>query len=361
MYRNTYVEVNLSNLEHNVRSLIERYKDYDYHLAVVKADCYAHNDISTIKVHNDISTVKTIINAGCNYLAVATLDEALIIREQIKDIPILCLGIIDPEYLPMCVEKNVDVTVGSLDYLKSVDIESAELKVHIKVNTGMNRLGVNSKEEFNEVYRLIGEKGFVLEGVYTHIYNAPDEKDTMAQYDRFELITGDIDLSRVPIVHVGASEATEFYDKRPYANGCRLGISMYGLIDCGDIEFKPTFCLFSEVIQINEVENGVVGYSGAYRVGAKERIAVVPIGYADGINRRNTGREVYINDKAYKIVGNVCMDMLFVKVDDSVKMGDKVAVIRDIEHIKQIAKHLDTITYEIICSITKRVPRVYVK
>ena len=90
-----------------------------------------------------------------------------------------------------------------------------------------------------------------------------------------------------------------------------------------------------------------------------EKIAVVSIGYADGIIRKNTGRDVYINNKMYKIVGNICMDMLFVKVDESVKVGDKVEIIKDINHIRRIAKHLDTITYEVICSIGKRVPRIY--
>ena len=352
MYRNTFVEVNLNNLKYNVKTLINKYNDYKYFFGVVKADCYGHNDIST---------VKTIIDAGCNYLAVATLEEALFIRKEIKDIPILCLGIIDVEYIPLCIKNNITITISSLDYLKSIDLKNNELKVHIKVNTGMNRLGVSNKDEFNKIYNLIQKNNFNLEGVYTHIYNVLNETDTINQYKEFEAITGDINLKDIPIVHVGASEATEFYPKRIYANGCRLGISMYGLIDYENIEFKSTFSLYSEVIQINDVENGVVGYNGAYKVNGKEKIAVVSIGYADGVIRKNTGRYVYINDKEYKIVGNICMDMLFVKVDDSVKVGDKVAIIKDIEHIKEIANYLDTITYEVICSVSKRVPRIYIK
>lgn len=99
---------------------------------------------------------------------------------------------------------------------------------------------------------------------------------------------------------------------------------------------------------------------GNYKANGKEKIAVVPIGYADGIIRKNTGRNVYINGKSYNIVGNICMDMLFVKVDDTVKVHDRVNIIKDIEHIEQIAKHLDTIPYEVTCSISKRVPRIYV-
>lgn len=350
MYRNTYVEVNLNNLRYNVESLVRKYNNYKYHFGVVKADCYGHNDISVIK---------TIIDAGCNYLAVATLDEAMTIRKEIKDIPILCLGIIDVKYIPVCIENNITVTISNLEYLKQIE-ENNKLKVHIKINTGMNRLGVNNKEEFNAIYKMIKEKNFVLEGIFTHIYDACNKERTLKQFERFERITSDIDLKEIPIVHVGASEATEFFPKREYANGCRLGISMYGLVDYKDMKFKSTYSVYSEVIQINEVENETVGYNGAYEVKGKEKIAVIPIGYADGIIRKNTGRSVYINDKEYKIVGNICMDMLFVKVDESVKVGDKVVIVKDIEHIKMIADYLDTITYEVICSIGKRVPRVYI-
>ena len=345
MYRNTYVEVNLENIKYNVKTLINKYSDYKYYFGVVKADSYGHNDIST---------VKTIIDAGCNYLAVATLDEAMEIRSHIKDIPILCLGIIDPKYIGVCIENNITITISNLDYLKKID---GNLKVHIKVNTGMNRLGVNNKSEFNEIYKLINEKGMYLEGIYTHIYDPANIDTTNKQYDIFESITSDIDLNSIPIIHVGASEATEFFKKKDYANGCRLGIAMYGLVDYDNL--KSTFSLYSEVIQINEVTDGTVGYNGNYKVNGTEKIAVVPIGYADGIIRRNTGRYVYINDKAYKIVGNICMDMLFLKVDDNVKVGDKVVIIKDNKHINEIAKHLDTITYEVLCSISKRVPRIY--
>ncbi len=351
MFRNTYVEVNLKNIKYNVKLLIDRYNNYVYHFGVVKADCYGHNDLPV---------VKAIVEAGCNYLAVATLDEALDIRKQLKDVPILCLGIIDVKYIPLCVENNITITISNLDYLRKIDSSIDNLKVHIKINTGMNRLGVDNKEEFNKIYCLIKEKNFILEGIYTHIYNVYSKENTLKQLSQFELITSDINLKEIPIIHVGASEATEFFPKRDYVNGCRLGIAMYGLIDYKDIEFKSTFSLYSEVIQINTVTDGTVGYNGAYKVEQTERIAVVPVGYADGLIRKNTGRIVFINNKEYKIVGNICMDMLFIKVDDDVKVGDKVTIIKDIEHIKQIAKYLDTITYEVICSIGKRVSRIYV-
>lgn len=352
MYRQNYAEVNLSNLTHNVQTLVKRYPDYTYFFGVVKAGCYGHNGSESIQA---------VLDGGCNYLAVATLEEALTVRKSFRDVPILCFGIVKPEELSICVENNVTVTVSSLLWLRQIAKALPGLKAHIKVNSGMNRLGIAKREEFTEAVALAKALGITLEGVYTHIYNATSREDTLRQFAVFEEITSGVNLSDFSIVHVGASEATEYFPKRPYANGCRLGIAMYGLVDYKNIDLRPTFRLFSEVIQMNAVSEGVVGYNGAYKVQGNERIAVVPIGYADGIIRKNSGRNVYIHDNPYPIVGNVCMDMLFVKVDETVQVGDKVAVIRDIEHIKQIAKHLDTITYEVICSIGSRVPRIYVK
>ena len=353
MYRKTYVEVNLKNIEYNVKTLINKFNEYKYYFGVAKADCYSHYGPET---------VEAIIRGGCNYIAVATLDEALEIRKHITDIPILCLGIIPIEYIEQCFTNNITITISNIEYLyQLLKATNKNLKVHIKINTGMNRLGVKNKNELNTIYEKIKQSNLFLEGIYTHIYNSNDRCTTDKQFKKFEQITQDVDLSEIPIVHLSASDATIGYSKLSYANGCRLGIAMYGLGDNKRKELLSTFSLYSEVIQINEIENETVGYNGAYKAHNSEKIAIIPIGYADGIIRKNTGRNVYINDKPYKIVGNICMDMLFVKVDETVKVGDKVILIKDIEHIEEIAKHLDTISYEVLCSIGKRVPRVYIK
>ena len=351
MYRKTYVEVNLKNIENNVRTLINKYNYYKYYFGVVKADCYGHYGPET---------VESIIRGGCNYLAVATLDEALEIRKNVTDIPILCLGIIPIEYIEECIKNNITITISNLEYLKSI-LSYNNLKLHIKINTGMNRLGVNNRDELNNIYKIIKESNLILEGIYTHIYNSGNKIATENQFKKFEEITSEINLNEIPIIHLSASDATIGYSKLPYANGCRLGIAMYGLEDNKKEELLSSFSLHSEIIQINEIENETVGYNGAYKSEEKERIAVIPIGYADGIIRKNTGRKVYIKDRSYNIVGNICMDMLFVKVDESVKVGDRVILIKDIQHIEEIARHLDTISYEVLCSIGKRVPRVYLK
>lgn len=352
MYRNTYAEINLKNIEENIKIFKKKYPDYKYYFGVVKADCYGHYDIKT---------VKSIIKGGCNYLCVSSLDEAVSIRKKISNIPILCLGIIDLKHLNIIIKNNITITISNLDYLKELLKQNHKgIKVHLKIDTGMHRLGFSNKEELLNAYKLIINSDLILEGIYTHIYDPLSKERTLKQYAQFEKITTDIDLTKIPIVHMGASDATMNYEKRKYANGCRLGIIMYGLADTKDKDYKSTFSLYSEVIELKEVCDETVGYSGKYLAKGKKRIAVVSIGYADGIIRKNTGREVYINNKPYKIIGNICMDMLFVKVDENVKVTDKVTIIKDIDHIYKIAKHLDTITWEVICNIGKRVPRKYI-
>lgn len=352
MYRNTYAKINLKNIEHNVQEIINAYPEYKYYFGVVKAGCYGHNDLAV---------VKSIMAGGCNYLAVATLDEAIEIRNEYKDIPILCLGIINPKYLPICEENNITITISSLFYAQElIKTKDSKLKVHIKINSGMNRLGLSTKEEINETYTLLKKQNINIEGIYTHIYNASNKHDTAKQFNKFQELIADLNKDEIPIIHLAASETLTNYSRLPFINGCRLGIIMYGFTDNKDLNLKSTISLHSEVIQINKLHQGdKLGYGGAYIAKGDELIAVVCIGYADGIIRKNTGRYVYINNHRYQIVGNICMDMLFVKVDNQVKVGDDVIILKDINHINEVAKYLDTIPYEVLCTIGKRVPRIY--
>lgn len=347
MIRQTYEEINLKALESNVKSIISQSSEYKYHIGVVKANCYGLG----------LKCIKSIIKGGANYLAVSSLEEALSIRKITKE-KILILEPINPKYISLARENNITLTISSLEYLNNV--KDQEFTCHIKINTGMNRLGINSKEEFDEVYNIIMNSNITLEGIYTHIYKASDSKCTNNQFKKFEYITSDIDLNTIPIVHIPNSETIFNYKKKPYINGCRMGIIMYGFSN--DIKLNSVFSLISKVIEIKHIHSGdTVGYDGKYTASGDESIAVLPIGYADGILRHNSGRNVYINGKEYKIVGNICMDMLFVKVDDNIKVNDEAYIIKDNDHINQIASYLDTINYEVMCSISDRVVREYKK
>ncbi len=342
MFRKTYLEVSLENIYENAKRLIQNYPDYTYYFGVVKADAYGHG----------IEIVSALKRAGINYFCVATLEEALQLREKFRDIPILCLGYIDIKYLPICVEKNITITVPSLAYAKKIDIH--EVKCHIKIDTGMHRLGIGTKEEYEEAYHLLEQQ---VEGVYTHLYQADEEEEANRQLDLFEAMIEN--TKNIPIIHVRASEATIRYPKREIENGCRLGIALYGLIET-PFPLLDSCRLVSYIVQIHELQAGEkLGYGGDYVASKKTRIAVVPIGYADGIIRKNTGRMVYIHNKPYTIVGRICMDMLFVEVDDTVNNEEEVEILKDKEHIKEVAAYLDTISYEVLTSIGKRVTRIW--
>ncbi len=346
-YRNTYSNVYLKNIEYNVNTIINNYAGYKYYIGVVKADCYGHNTSKTIQ---------SILNGGCNYLAVSSLDEALEIRKNF-DTPILCLGVVDKAYLKICEENNIDITVASKDYFDM--IRYFNLNIHIKVDTGMNRLGVKDKETLNYIYNNMSDSNLKIKGIYTHIYNAIDQNTTDKQIEVFKNITSDIDLNKIDMIHIAQSDTLVNHSKIDFCNGCRIGILMYGLTN-NNLNLKSTIDLCSEIIDIKYLSKGeTVSYNGNYTALEDEIIGIVSIGYADGVNRKLTGSKIYINNKEYTIVGNICMDMLMVKIDDSVKIHDKVYIYKDINHINYMSEYIDTIPYELICNISKRVPRYY--
>lgn len=345
MIRKTYELINLKKLENNVRTIVNSSNNYKYHIAVVKANCYGLG----------IKCVKSILLGGANYLAVSSLEEALKIR-KIANTRILVLEPIDIKYIDKAHQNNITLTISSLDYLEK--IKDKCFTCHLKINTGMNRLGINSKEELNEVYKIIKNSNITIEGIYTHIYKSSDKVLTEKQFKRFENITKDINLNEFEIVHIPNSETITNYKKKDYVNGCRMGIIMYGFSN--NLNLESVFTLKSRIIEIKHIKkDDTVGYDGNYKATKDELIGIIPIGYADGIIRKNTGRYVYINNKQYQIVGNICMDMLFVLIDENVKLNDEVLIIRDNNHINEIANHLDTINYEVMCSISNRVNRKY--
>ena len=327
MIRKTYELINLKKIENNVKTIINSSKEYKYHIAVVKANCYALG----------IKCIKSILLGGANYLAVSSLEEALKIR-KITNVRILVLEPIDIKYIDLATKNNITLTISSKEYLNK--IKDKKFTCHIKINTGMNRLGINNKKELNEVYNIINKSNINLEGIYTYIYK--------------------IDLSKIEIKHIPNSETLTNYKKKDYVNGCRMGIIMYGFSDT--LHLESVFSLNSRIIEIKNIKKGeTVGYDGNFKAKKDELIGIVPIGYADGIIRKNTGRYVYINNNKYKIIGNICMDMLFVLIDDTININDEVLIIKDNNHINEIAKHLDTINYEVMCNISSRVERKYIE
>lgn len=374
MYRKTYVKIDESILKENVKEIINHY-DYKYYIGVVKANAYGHGDY----------VINSLIEGGCNYLAASSLEECLSIRKRNNEIPILCLEPISLEYINMCTENKITITVENIDYFRNLHPES-KLKVHIKIDSGMNRLGFKDKNEILEIVNN-KNKNIILEGIYTHFAtNGVYDKNWDNQLKEFEEITSLIDLNKFEIVHLGRSLTLTSHEMPKYVNGTRLGIIMYGFSSSipeatgirklkkdyiqkkyniskttvtNDLNLKCAFTLHSEVMSLRKVKAGsYVGYGTIYKAENDIIIATVPIGFADGFIKQNRGRFIKINDKSYEVIGEIGMDMISVKVDESVRINDEVILYDD---IKKNSKELGVSAYTLLTSITNRVPRVYNK
>ena len=389
MYRKTYVEVNIDNLKNNVKNIITYYKDYKYYFGVVKGNCYGHG---TTYIINEL------IESGVNYLAVSSLEEALEARQINKKIPILCLEPIRVEYADICIKNNITMVVHDYNYAKELIGKeiNKKLKIHLKIDSGMNRLGFKNRKELNEIYKELKEKENIdIEGIFTHFATlGKNDKEWDNQLEKFKEITKDINLKEIPIVHLYKSAAFINHPKIDFCNGIRLGIAMYGYYSSPvvnkkglknklraikraiykkknkvsetitkiPIELKPAFKMYTEIIQIKKIKKGeFVGYGAIYRAKKDEIIGIMPVGYDDGIFRKSRGRFISINNKRYQLVGDIGMGMCAVKIDNTVNMYDKVTLIGDNIPIKEVAMHNETSIYETLCNIGKNVPRVYIK
>ena len=383
MYRKTFVEVNLDNISNNVKNIIKKYPDYKYYIGMVKSNAYGHG----------YYIVNTLIEAGINYLAVSSLDEAMKIREYNKDIPVLITEIIDDDLISIAIKNNITLTIDNLEYLKIIG--NKKCTIHLKIDTIMNRIGIKTKSEFNEIYKYIEEnKNIYLEGIYTH-FATPGVNDIYydLQIKNFKNITSDIDLSKIPIVHLSSSFALLNHPKIDFANAVRIGTILYGydislkdysndfksklkkardkfltskydiskVIRGTSIDLKPAFKIKTNVMEIKDVKKGeLLGY-GTNIMEEDARVAILPIGYESGIGTNNVGRRVLINNKHYDVIGPTSMCMMFVRVDNSVKVKDEVTILGDSITLGQISRLNNSHIQLTLVTIGANLPRVYIK
>lgn len=373
MYRQTYAEIDCEVLAANVRQIVETYPDYRHYIGVVKANAYGHGDF----------VIDSLIEGGVNYLAASSLEECLRIRRLRQTIPVLCLGVIRPEYFDICAENRITVTIGDLDHYRAI-AGSRPLKVHLKVDSGMNRLGFASAEEVHAVWEDASARGHVqVEGVYTHFATSGLYDEYWAlQMERFREITSQIDLSAVDIVHVGRSLTLVHHERPPFANGVRLGIVMYGfsqsrqppsglrklkrdllmrrsgtddVVWSNALDLRSALAIKSEIVAVKRVRAGDhIGYGAGSRVTEDSTVGIMAIGFADC--RLKRGGIVEISGRRYEIVGEIGMDMTAVRIDETVRVGDEVVVYRD---VRDAARSLGISAYQFLTSISDRVPRVY--
>lgn len=387
MYRKTFIEINLDNIIKNVKTIIKKYPDYKYYIGMVKSNAYGHG----------MYVINEMINNGINYLAVSNLEEALDIRRFNKDIPVLCVEPIELDSIDVAIKNNVTITIHDIDYFKKINDQiKKKIKVHIKIDTGMNRLGIKDKDEFNEIVKLIKENDNIyLEGLFTH-FATPGVNDKFYdnQISKFKYITSDIDLSKIDIIHLSSSFIMLAHPKIEIANGVRCGTILFGYdiapkklnnspknifrkirnsylikkynisktYENVDIDLKPAFKVKTNVIQIKKIKkHEKVGYGILYEAQKDEIIATLPIGYDDGIGINHDNRYVLINNKKYKAVGEISMCMMSVLVDESVKVGDSVTIMGDSITLGMMSRLNNTSIHNTLVNIGKVLPRIYKK
>lgn len=386
MYRKTYIEINLDNLCDNIKNIVNTFNDYKYYIGVIKGNAYGHGEY----------IAKYITECGINYLAVSTLEEAINVRKYVdKDFPILCLQPINLDYIDEVIKNNITICISNIEYfnkLKEMKLDS-KIKFHLKLNTGMNRLGVSNIDEVNQIFNE-DNKNLEFEGIFTHLCTNGVYDDLYdKQVKKFKELTSEIDLSKIKIVHVARSTTLDFYDKLDMCNGCRIGIMMYGISSTfpnnngfrgklRNIKYenirkkynlpipnsscktnlKQALSLKSEVIEVQKVTYGdYVGYGSNTRLDSDGFVATIPIGYSDGLLTNYNNFYIYINNKKYKVIGSINMGMISVSVDESVKIGDIVTVISDKDNYKSLARCFNVTPYVLLTNLNKNIPRIYIK
>jgi len=296
-----------------------------------------------------------------------------------------------------CIKSNITITVHDKTYFDELFEKKLKgnLKVHLKIDSGMNRLGFKSKTTFNHVYnKIITSKSLILEGVYSHFATTGvNDKQWDNQLAKFRLMLSGIDITTIPIIHFGKSNTVLNHDKIDICNGTRFGISMYGYDQTptfpdtlkgklrrikrnlklkllkissttleNTLDLQPALSFYSNIIQIKKVSMGeYVGYGSGSLTTKPIIVGVMPVGYADGLFKSNKDRAVIINNKRYYLFGEICMGMVDVIVDDDVKEGDLVTLMGEGITNREVSRYNKASVYETMTCIPKNIPRVYKK
>ncbi|MCK8827610.1 alanine racemase [Natroniella acetigena] len=370
--RPAWVEIDLDNIGYNIAEFKKNLPDDTLLMIVVKADAYGHGLVEV---------AKTVLEEGADRLAVAILDEAIQLRKAgLTEVPILILGWTPPELASEVVKYDLIQTVYDQQLATSLTTAAQDLnqeaKLHLKVDTGMGRVGLQPKEVMEFMAGITKLDSLVVEGIYTHfaVADKEDKTYTYQQLNKFEQLIKDLEDQgiEIPIKHSANSAA--FLDlPETYFNMVRLGIITYGLWPSSEVEqridLRAGMRLKARIAHLKEVPAGTdISYGRTYKTTAQQKIATLPLGYEDGYSRLlSSNSQVLVKGKRVPVVGRICMDQLMIDVTevDGVEVGDEVTLIgqdgEDEITVTEVADRIGTINYEVVCMISKRIPRVYVK
>ncbi|MGL2460104.1 alanine racemase [Helicobacter pylori] len=374
--RASFVEVNTASLRHNfdaVKSIVP--KDACV-MAVVKANAYGAGALKASEIF---------LQEGANYLGVATLDEALELRSHFSKTPILILGYSPNANASMLIDNDLSVMIFSLEQAEVFSQMALKakkrLKVHLKIDTGMHRLGLEPNFKSIEIIKKIRAlKGLEVEGIFTHLSNADAKikthaKNQMKAFNAFleQLLNQKIEFQyRHAYNSAGILSLCNGNENR-FLNLYRPGIMLYGFYPSNEVKqscptiLKNVISLKARIVQIRSVKKGeFIGYGEHFYTNEETLVGVLALGYADGLMRALGNRiQVAINNQLAPLIGKVCMDQCFVKLNDiQAKEGDEVILFGDksakVNDASEIAVLLNTIPYETISTLSKRLERVYI-
>ncbi|MBM7700803.1 alanine racemase [Kurthia huakuii] len=364
-FRPTKAVIDLKAIQSNISNLRKHLHSDVHIMAVIKANAYGHGDIRV---------AEAALEAGATMLAVATPEEALHVRCHIADTPILILGAVPVSFAPYAAKYGITLTVFSTEWLEQLAPLAPQfekpLRIHVKVDSGMGRIGVRTVEELRAVYDAAQMEHVVVDGIFTHFATADDEETTFyeQQLATFKKLVASLP-TKPRLVHA-ANTAAALVKEHVQFDAVRFGISLYGLAPSPYVgehlpyALQPAFSLETELVHVKELHNGeTVGYGATYEATGDEWIGTIPVGYADGVLRGLANQEVLVQGMRAPIVGRICMDQIMIKLPKKMTVGERVVLIgkqgNDEITMQEWASRLNTIVYEIPCMLTTRIPRVY--
>jgi len=373
LQKRTWAEVSLTNIAHNYNAIRERLPEGCRFLAVVKTNAYGHGARRVAELCE---------NLGADYLAATNIDDAVQMRSWGVKAPILIFGYTQPEYTDVLIRKRITQEVDSLEnareFSKLASKSGQKLRVHLKVDSGMGRLGFvchggrNPEDEILETMLL---PGLDIEGIFTHlaVSDVYDDEYTGMQINSFVQLVSTLEEKsgrRFKIIHCANSGAVINYRQNASLDMVRPGLMLYGLYpgaDKGGIELRPAMELKTRVVCVKQLQPGdCVSYGRTFVADKPMKIAVLPIGYGDGLHRALSGKiDVLVNGARARQIGRICMDLCMADVTGiPCAVGDVVTVFgRDGDEfipVEELAEKAGTISYEMTCALTERVARVYI-
>lgn len=374
-----WAEINLDNIAHNILNIRKCLKPETKLLAVIKADAYGHG-------HREVATVA--FRNGTDFFGVASVDEAIQLRRDKFDIPILVLGAVDGDEIYHAVNNDITLAVFNFETAKAVSDNAVSLgkraKIHIKLDTGMSRIGfgvcggeAERAGALEEILAIANLENIDVDGIFTHFARSdePDRSFTDLQFERFMSVCGELEEKglHIPIRHCCNSGGIMSYPEYQL-DMVRSGIITYGHYPNGECEgnplnLRPAMQLKSKITNIKRVgANTPVSYGGTFVTDGITDIATFGIGYADGYFRALSGKaEIIVGGEKARVIGRVCMDQTMADVSKikNIKIGDEVILFgtdgNNTITVDSVAKLAGTISYEMLSVVGKRVPRVYIK